>query len=597
MGKKARVWIGLLLCIGLMLLPSFCIQSYAEEKATLNFIAGTITEGEVVYESFAPDEVKLGLYIRNGDVYQKCEISTNGMEIDLSENSYYLKASVSLDEGSILGGYEYKININNIQYTIDGNYINLSPEQFSGEVNILVSMESSAPPRPSYPDDITIRALYDGAGMEIYLNGTKLGAESATIVATGKGYATGEIYNLITVQLAFGDGNIGSIAVNDQSITIPEGTTDRLEFTVAPSSHYNILVKRSQDTSGTQRTIIWESDRNNNTSLKESELIKNGTVEIIDIKDANGNSVGLQDVQQDTASNHGWASILPGYTVVIRLKPDYGYQLTSVSLNEQPLTARSDSSTFEFVMPDTNVHISSIFEKVADTVNIGNAPVENGGISFAGEGIGSGTAALTILNTSLTQQQIENFSDKAGDYQLSCYLDIKLDQILYKGTSTDIWTTSVENLSQPATIVLQLENSLIGTDVVVIHEKHDGTYEILPATYDAATRTVRFQTSSFSNYAIASRVAANTSGGGNSNQSNRTPESTANTADTTERVTENVPQDENVVENTETVPETEESTNDYSPKTGDTANLYGCYAVMAVSGMGCLYLNKKRRMA
>lgn len=596
MEKKARIWAGLLLCIGLMLLPSFCIQSYAEEKATLNFIDGTVTEGEVVYDVFAPDEIKLGLYIRNGEDYQKCEIS-NGMEIDLSENSYYLKASVSLNEQSILEGYEYKISINDIKYTIDGNYINLLPEQFSGAVNIGVFRESSAPPRPSYPDNITICATYDGFGMEIRLNGEKIGAESANITATGKGYATGEIYNLIAVQLAFGDGNIGSITVNDQSITIPEGTTDRLEFTVAPSSNYNIVVKRSQDISGTPRTIIWESDRNNNTSLKESELIKNGTVEIIDIKDANGNSVGLQDVQQDTVSNHGWASVLPGYTVVIRLKPDYGYQLTSVSLNEQPLTACSDSSTFEFVMPDTNVHISSIFEKVTNTVNIGNVPVKNGGISFAGEGIGSGTAALTILDTSLTQQQIENFSGKAGDYQLSCYLDIKLDQILYKGTSADVWNTSIEKLNQPATIVLQLENSLIGTDVVVIHEKHDGTYETLPATYDAATQTVRFQTNSFSNYAIASRVAANTPGGGNSNQGNRTPESTSNTADTTERVTENVPQDENVVENTETASETEEGTSDYSPKTGDTTNLYGCYAVMAVSGMGCLYLNKKRRMA
>ena len=97
-------------------------------------------------------------------------------------------------------------------------------------MNIGVFRESSAPPRPSYPDDIDIRALYDGYGMEIYLNGERLGAESATITATGKGYATGEIYNLIAVQLAFGDGNIGSITVNDQSITIPEGTTDRLEL-------------------------------------------------------------------------------------------------------------------------------------------------------------------------------------------------------------------------------------------------------------------------------------------------------------------------------------------------------------------------------
>lgn len=49
--------------------------------------------------------------------------------------------------------------------------------------------------------------------MEISLNGERVGVES-TNIGTAKGYATGEVKNIITIQLAFGDGNIGGVSVN-----------------------------------------------------------------------------------------------------------------------------------------------------------------------------------------------------------------------------------------------------------------------------------------------------------------------------------------------------------------------------------------------
>ena len=36
--------------------------------------------------------------------------------------------------------------------------------------------------------------------------------------------------------------------------------------------------------------------------------------------------------------------------------------------------------------------------------------------------------------------------------------------------------------------------------------KHDGTYEIIPTTYNKETNTITFATTSFSNYAIASKT-------------------------------------------------------------------------------------------
>ena len=54
----------------------------------------------------------------------------------------------------------------------------------------------------------------------------------------------------------------------------------------------------------------------------------------------------------------------------------------------------------------------------------------------------------------------------------------------------------------------QLEILIDGNSVVIVHQKHDGTYEIIPTTYDPVTHTLTFKTSSFSNYAIASTTVA-----------------------------------------------------------------------------------------
>ena len=72
-------------------------------------------------------------------------------------------------------------------------------------------------------------------------------------------------------------------------------------------------------------------------------------------------------------------------------------------------------------------------------------------------------------------------------------------------------SNELKELNNEATITLQLENGVNGNEVVIVHEKHDGTYEIIPTTYDSATNTITFKTSSFSNYAIASKTIDTTS--------------------------------------------------------------------------------------
>lgn len=358
----------------------------------------------------------------------------------------------------------------------------------------------------TYPDDIQIEGTYNGFGMEISLNGERVGVEAKNIGGTAKGYATGEVKNIITIQLAFGDGNIGSVSVNGTNITLPEGTKDRVEFTVEPANKYIIVVTKSQDTSNIPRTIIWESDKLNNTSLKDNELLKNGTIEILDIQDKEGKSIGLKDVKQNLTKNNGWASIVPGSKVILRLKPNYGYQLTSIKINDEILVARKEQSTFEYIMPNTNVHICGIFEKVDDKVNAESSKVKNGTIELGGKEINSGSVVLSVNDVELNNEQISNFERNANGYNISSYLDINLSQVIYKGIASSFWENELKDLNNPAKITLNLEEGINGDEVVIVHEKHDGTYEIIPTTYNKETNTITFATTSFSNYAIASKT-------------------------------------------------------------------------------------------
>lgn len=515
-----------------LMFPIF--KAYAAEKneVTLNFTDGTITDGKAVYtNSGESSKGEIELVAKNDmDSYDSQAISENNMKIDLNEKDYYLKTASKIsveNPDEILGaGSSDPYNalyIGDTRFDVTSNpYVKLDTTQFSGTLNIRLQKESAPSPTPSYPDNISIKATYDGLGMEVYLNTARIGAESNKIEGTGKGYASGEISNLISIQLAFGDGNIGSVTVNGEKINVPEGTKDRLEFSIVPASEYVIVVTKAKNSSSSDvpRTIIWDSDKNNNSSLKDDEILKNGSIEILDIKDKSGNSIGLDDVKQDTAKNNGWASILPGYKVILKLKPDYGYQLTSIKINDETLTAKEEESTFEYTMPDTNVHLSGIFEKVDDKVITDTEKVKEGKIEIDESEIDSGSVVLSVSDAALTEEQTAKFKEKAEGYGISAFLSIHLDRVLYKGTDSDVWSKELNDLKNKATITLKLEEKINGNEIKIIHEKSDGTFEIIPADYNASENTITFKTSSFSNYAIASKTENNIESKENNNNEN-----------------------------------------------------------------------------
>ena len=595
MRKKTGFFAGVWLCISmcLLLLVSTPVKAEDHNTVTLNFIGASVDGGKAIVNIDEGCNAKITLCTKDDD-YKDCSISGNGMSLDLLEKKYYLKVDIiftSIEELPSISSSDIRFYINEKSYNINSNpYIKLDPYEFSGDLNIRAVYEPGSP-KPGYPDDIQITGTYDGFGMEIRLNGEKIGRESKKILGTGKGYASGEIYNLITIQLAFGDGNIGTVMVNGESVKLPEGTKDRVEFAAAPASAYTIEVTKKS--SVVKRTIVWESDNANNTSLKEDELLKHGSVEIIGIKDKDGNPVELKDIDQNTS--HGYGVIVPGSEITFRVTPEYGYQLDSITINGQSLTPLEDTSTYTYTMPDTNVHICGIFTKKEDQTELNTDKVKNALIQLAENEITSGNSRLMIKDAQLTPQQQEAFEKAAGDYRIVGYFDIKLAQILYKNSTTNLWVNNIAALKNPAKVSLQLGTDLEveSNDLIVIHENSDGTYEVIPASFDSAAKTVMFQTKGFSNYAVAYKKSETTTE--NSTKETTTEGTTGDTSETTTSGTAKAITNGMTEATTSGTTEATKDAVTVSPKTGEDMNLPVFFILMLVSAMGCLYAIRKEK--
>ncbi|MBQ3261506.1 hypothetical protein IJH29_02540 [Candidatus Saccharibacteria bacterium] len=206
----------------------------------------------------------------------------------------------------------------------------------------------------------------------------------------------------------------------------------------------------------------------------------------------------------------GSLTVPAGARITMRIVPDYGYQVLNVNMADL-VTTDDGIGEFTFTVPAGAAYFVADVVEISDTVNPTTAKVSSGAIDLGAQTtLDHGTARLDIEDIELTDETKEKFADVVSKdgYEVKDYLNISLYNITYRGTEDEAWEEPVESLNEPATITLQLEEGVNGNDVVIVHEKHDGSYEIIPTTYDPVTNTLTFTTASFSNYAIASRTTS-----------------------------------------------------------------------------------------
>ena len=439
-----------------------------------------------------------------------------------------------------------------------------------------------------------------GAIGDLQIDGVRIGSGMGTNIS---GSFTGDKTQRHRVAIAADFGYaFASILVNGNAISLG-GTTDNLEFEVAPAESYQIEVVLTTN-SNRNYNIVWAP------SLAVAEqhgfgndcVIEHGSVEIISAQLADGTVVNAEDLASGKIADastrldgdFGYAEFKAGTKVTIKFTPDYGYQLLSASLNGGKLTAvDSQVSTFVLDMPATDLHLSALFTKSEDKVSTASTKVDGATLGNAENIIGSGNLQLNIADISGAElNQIQSgMQAQAGNGEIQSYLSMDLFQVVNKGNSNDAWETQLMDLNAELNVTLQVNEELKnqqGTYYVI--REHDGAYEKLPATYDAANGTITFATNKFSAYALV--FEAGTSSGGTTPGNGEAGNGTAGTGTAGSNTTGNGEAGNSTAGNGTTGNTLQATT----VKTGDITPV-GIWFVLALcSGAGAVYFGCRKRI-
>ena len=247
----------------------------------------------------------------------------------------------------------------------------------------------------------------------------------------------------------------------------------------------------------------------------------------------------------DQDNDGGEVEAVGGVQLVFEFTPVYGKQLTHVSLGNIDGDAQGEARYYKVTMPTRHTHFNAQFDDINNEKMIGNnTSITEMQYTLDNEALDSGTAILSIEKVdNLSNEQKQEFESLAGDgYEISTYLDVDLTQVWFKGTNAefnestgysinDVWTNDIYDLgTKKATITITLDEGIQPEDVIILHELHDEYGD--PTGYEFVNIleknqnvngiwTITFETSKFSNFAIASKleevekfnVTFNTNGG------------------------------------------------------------------------------------
>ena len=269
------------------------------------------------------------------------------------------------------------------------------------------------------------------------------------------------------------------------------------------------------------RTITWAYDRQ---TYGEDAYLEHGKAQVVAVE-------GVDDLYNiPFASNPGdekggHIAVEAGKQVTVRLTPDYGYQLTGVTLNGGvTLAPQAEVFTFTFTMPDTNVHFKGIFKQTQDEINTSGTKVFSASVENGANAAPSGNLRLTVedsdANTTNALAQVENAVSAEA-------VNLTLDQIVSKGDGTN-WENPVTQFGQPVKMNLKVVDYDTAAGYAVVRE-HDGNLTNLPTSV-SENGTLTFETNQFSTYFIVKTAKKADNGNAKTEKSSNTSSTTASSA-------------------------------------------------------------------
>ncbi len=348
--------------------------------------------------------------------------------------------------------------------------------------------------------DITITVTGNTNGVaEIGIGNSKIQDpfDQGITGGTLKGEKDSQGRNVISILPTFGYA-FTKIIVNGSDYSGDIGNEDpatRIE--VSGANAYTIDVEAR---ASSQKTIVWAYD----DAFGPDAKVENGKVKVVSVNGSNLDN-------ENAASGHVIAR--EGETVVVELIPEYGYQVGGVQLNGgATLTPQEDVSTFEFTMPDTNLHFKGIFEPASDKVTNGaasivrNVSIGNGN-AIAGN---SGNAEVILDNantnvTSLPAGASLAFGEERDTSRNMKSVNIATRQIVSKGNGT-YWETPQTDLSESVELALTVDTGATG---YAVFREHNGIYDEIDSWYDPVTGSLIFASDRFSTYTFVPLTTEN----------------------------------------------------------------------------------------
>lgn len=320
-------------------------------------------------------------------------------------------------------------------------------------------------------------------------------------------------YISVEPDLFLANAKLTSVKINDvaQDITSPNG---RNIYELPDANNYTVDIT---GVATVNYNINWSNPGYNDPGTQADVKIINGAARVVKVYD---NATNMNDISAsypcvangcvNNTTKEGHILFEKGNVIVFEFTPQYGYQLTSVNMNGMPLTPQENPNQYTLDTADAtgNGHFSATFTKISDVVKTNSAAVTSGVLDLSNGAIDAGTGRLSVDDFAPSANQVTKFEQAASGYEIASYFDLNMQQVFYKGTNndTDVWTNDLSQLAADANISLVLAEGINGNDVAIVHEKHDGTCELISGTYDSNTNTVSFASAGFSNYAIAYRI-------------------------------------------------------------------------------------------
>ncbi|MBR4781990.1 MAG: leucine-rich repeat protein [Lachnospiraceae bacterium] len=205
-----------------------------------------------------------------------------------------------------------------------------------------------------------------------------------------------------------------------------------------------------------------------------------------------------------------------GTLIKFTLVPDPGYQYKPgtfcfmdgmlVENSDYVQAVPDEPGAYVYCMEDHNLSITCEFEYADDDIKLDASNISYADISM-GENELAGSMEFSVKENKDASEEVKaEITEAAGEgYEILSVLDLSLSQVINTVTNENAWVTPLSTLDKPMDVYFEMKDATgenVEYDIVRIH---DGKTEKLGATYDAATKSLKFETDKYSTYAIVQK--------------------------------------------------------------------------------------------